>query len=105
MGKGRQRRRRKGRKWKSGLNNPISTSIAFRKLREIPKIFQIEVSDEVISKAQKIFSLLPKKDCGSCGYDSCYDCAIAIAKGEAAPDACKVSGRRIKAQVEKILNS
>lgn len=54
-------------------------------------------------KAEEIYNLLPKLDCGACGYPSCYDCAIAIAEGYAPPDACRVSGQKIKKDVEKIL--
>lgn len=81
----------------SGLSQIISKPIsAIRSLlaREPP---------EVIEKAQNIYALLPKRDCGACGYDNCYQCALAIAKGEAPPDACRVVGRKIKDVVEEIL--
>ncbi len=60
------------------------------------------VEDE---KVQQIYELLPKRDCGACGYDSCYDCAIAIANGEVPPDACRVVGKRIAPKIERILRS
>ena len=56
-------------------------------------------------KVQKIHSLLPKKDCRSCGYANCYECALAIANKNAPPDACKIIGERIKSDIETILNS
>ena len=54
-------------------------------------------------KVEAIYELLPKRDCGVCGYDSCYECALAIARGEAPPDACRVIGRKIAPQIEQIL--
>jgi len=59
-----------------------------------------EVGDE---KVQRIYELLPKRDCGACGYDSCYECAMAIARGEAPPDACRIVGKRIAPKIEEIL--
>jgi len=60
-------------------------------------------SPEIAQKAEEIYHLLPKKDCGACGFESCYECALAIAKGEAPPDACRIVGRKIKDRVEDIL--
>ncbi len=60
-------------------------------------------SPEVIEKAERIYELLPKRDCGACGYDNCYQCALAIAKGEAPPDACKVVGKKVKGLIDEIL--
>jgi len=60
-------------------------------------------SPEIVQKAEEIYSLLPKRDCGACGFESCYECALAIAKGEAPPDACRIVGKKIKDRVEDIL--
>lgn len=54
-------------------------------------------------KVQLIYELLPKRDCGACGYDSCYECAIAIANGEAPPDACRIVGKKVAPQIERML--
>jgi len=64
-----------------------------------------EIADETLRKAEEIYNLLPKKDCGACGFDSCYETAVMISKGLAPPDACKVVGKKIKNEVERILNS
>ncbi len=37
-----------------------------------------------------IYEILPKTDCGACGYPTCNDCAHAIAMWEAPYDVCKV---------------
>ncbi|MEA3313016.1 MAG: transcriptional repressor [Caldisericota bacterium] len=37
-----------------------------------------------------IYEILPKTDCGKCGYPTCQDCAHAIAMWEAPYDACKM---------------
>ena len=63
------------------------------------------ITDETLRKAEEIYKLLPKKDCGACGFDSCYETAVMISKGLAPPDACKVVGKKIKEDVERILNS
>ncbi len=81
----------------SGLSQVISKPIS-----AVRSLFARE-SPEVIEKAQEIYALLPKRDCGACGYDNCYQCSLAIAKGEAPPDACRVVGRKIKDKVEEIL--
>jgi len=97
MGRGRMRRRRmrcrRGRGW-LGFQFP---SIRFPTIG-FPKIRKVE--DE---KVQQIYDLLPKRDCGACGYESCYECAQAIASGEAPPDACRVAGKRIAPLIERIL--
>ncbi len=61
-----------------------------------------EEYDEVV---EKIYRLLPKKNCGKCGYNSCYECAIAIARGIAPPDACRVVGYKIESDIRQILMS
>ncbi len=92
----RRRRRRKG--WKLGFSRFGFQSIGLPKIQRLPRISRVR--DE---KVEKIYSLLPKRDCGACGYESCYDCASAIARGEAPPDACRVVGKRIAPKVERIL--
>ncbi len=62
-----------------------------------------QVSEDVQRKAEEIYKLLPKADCGKCGFDSCYETAIAIAEGRAPPDACRIVGKKIKDKVEKII--
>jgi len=99
-------RRGRGRKWGdfedrrgwevgSGIMQVIS--------KPVSAIKRLLVKPEVVEKAHEIYSLLPKRDCGSCGFDNCYQCALAIASGEAPPDACKVVGRKIRDKVEEIL--
>jgi len=80
-------RRRHRRGWRLGFRLPSMIPIPRRR-------------DE---KVEKIYRLLPKRDCGACGYESCYECASAIASGEAPPDACKVVGKKIAPEVERIL--
>ena len=41
---------------------------------------------------EKILDCLPGENCGVCGYESCADLALAIAKGEAPYAACPVGG-------------
>ncbi len=84
-----RRRRRCGRGWRIKI-----PAISF------PKIFPRRVSDD---RVEAIYELLPKRDCGACGYESCYECALAIVEGEAPPDACKIVGKRVAPQIRRIL--
>ncbi len=95
MGKGRMRRRRMRCRWNRGWFRFQLPSI------RLPTVgFPRKIEDE---KVRLIYELLPKRDCGACGYDSCYECAIAIANGEAPPDACRIVGKKVAPQIEKIL--
>ena len=98
-GKGKCRRRRKRGFGRAGWR---CTSMP---ATPVPKEQTIIATDETLRKAEEIYKLLPKKDCGACGFDSCYETAVMIAKGLAPPDACKVVGKKIKEDVERILNS
>ena|GEM_PF-633391 len=103
-GRGKGRGAGWGRKgWGMGFGTGFGLSqIISKPISAVRSLFARE-SPEVIEKAQEIYALLPKRDCGACGYDNCYQCALAIAKGEAPPDACRVVGRKIKDKVEEIL--
>jgi len=70
---------------------------------QIPSFPSLGRSVAEDDKVRQIYEMLPKRDCGACGYDSCYDCAIAIASGKAPPDACKIVGKRIAPKIEEIL--
>ncbi len=61
------------------------------------------IDDKIEEKAKQIFQLLPKIDCGKCGYPSCTECARAIATGSAPPDACQIRGIEIRDKVREIL--
>jgi len=58
---------------------------------------------EIDPKVAKILALLPQRDCGACGYETCYDLAVAIAEGRERPDACKTAGKRVGKDIERIL--
>ena len=83
---------RRGRRWLGFRIPSIKLPVGFPSIRR--------AEDE---KVQQIYELLPKRDCGACGYESCYECAFAIASGEAPPDACRIVGKKIAPQIEKIL--
>ena len=61
--------------------------------------FQVEtsVTEEAVRNA------LPGANCGACGYPGCDACAAAIAKGEAAVDACVIGGPSTTASVAKAM--
>ena len=84
-----RRRRRHRHRWRLRFLSLANTNLfnLFRKILSKPKV---EESNEFERKVKEIYELLPKRDCGACGYGSCYECAIAIAKGEATLDTCRV---------------
>jgi RnfABCDGE-type electron transport complex B subunit len=43
-------------------------------------------------RIEEVLSLLPRANCGACGYPSCAEFAEAIIAGKADPVACKVGG-------------
>ena len=53
----------------------------------------------------EVYYLLPKVDCGECGYPTCVDCARAMVSQDAPPDACAILGKEIKNRVEQIIKS
>jgi Na+-translocating ferredoxin:NAD+ oxidoreductase RNF subunit RnfB len=40
-------------------------------------------------KIKEIYQVLPQRDCGFCGFDSCGQFARAVAEGRASPFGCK----------------
>lgn len=38
--------------------------------------------------AKKAVALLPRTNCGKCGYESCYECARAMVCSQESPSAC-----------------
>jgi len=53
--------------------------------------------------ANRIYEILPKLNCRACGYNSCMDCANAIANGEERYDACRVLKPQQKEKIRKII--
>jgi len=93
-----RRRRRHRHRWRfrllslvnTRLFNLVGNSLSNLVSKLLLKSKKVEGSNEFERKVREIYELLPKRDCGACGYGSCYECAIAIAKGEATLDTCKV---------------
>lgn len=52
---------------------------------------------------EKIYNVLPKIDCGACGYPGCEPCAEAIASGKAPINACVVGGQPVVDAVASIM--
>ena len=44
---------------------------------------------DTVEKAKRIAALLPKLNCGKCGFDNCGNFAVAVARGEASPFGCR----------------
>ncbi len=53
--------------------------------------------------AREIYELLPKINCGACGYPTCMDCARAVARGDAPYNACRVLRPDKHEEIKKII--
>ncbi len=92
------RNKRSGKGWRSLFTRDLEFGAG---VRSAPTL---NVPDTTLDgKVRKIYDLLPKLDCGSCGYDSCLDMAKAISDSKESPDACVVAGGKIAYKIEKIL--
>ncbi len=61
--------------------------------------FKVEVNEKEI----KIGEALPGNNCGGCGFPGCSGLAAAIAKGEAAVNACPVGGDAVGKKIAEIM--
>ena len=97
---GRIHRRRKQRRCRYGWRGPWQWG--FRSNWRFQPSYGVQrvISDEVV---ERIYELLPKANCGKCGYESCYDAAVAIAEGRAPPDVCRVVGNKVAGRIREIL--
>ena len=62
-------------------------------------VFKVEVDE----KEEAVLGVLPGNNCGGCGYPGCSGLAVAIAKGEAAVNACPVGGDAVGKKVAAIM--
>lgn len=62
-------------------------------------VFKVEVDE----KEEEVLGVLPGNNCGGCGYPGCSGLAAAIAKGEAAVNACPVGGDAVGKKVAAIM--
>ena len=61
--------------------------------------FKVEVDE----KEEAVLAALPGNNCGGCGFAGCSGLAAAIAKGEAAVNACPVGGEPVGNQIAAIM--
>lgn len=61
--------------------------------------FKVEVDE----KEEAVLAVLPGNNCGGCGFAGCSGLAAAIAKGEAAVNACPVGGEPVGSQIAAIM--
>lgn len=62
-------------------------------------VFKVQVDE----KEEAVLSALPGNNCGGCGYAGCSGLAAAIAKGEAAANACPVGGEPVGKRIAAIM--
>lgn len=58
---------------------------------------------EVDKTESDVRAALPGANCGACGYPGCDGCAKAIARGEAAVNACVIGGQSVTDAVSEIM--
>lgn len=58
---------------------------------------------EIDPKEEAILDALPGANCGGCGFPGCGGLATAIAKGEAATNACPVGGPDVALKISEIM--
>lgn len=63
----------------------------------------IKFKVEVDEKEEAILAALPGNNCGGCGFPGCAGLAAAIAKGEAAVNACPVGGDSVGKVIASIM--
>lgn len=61
--------------------------------------FKVEVDE----KEEAVLGVLPGNNCGGCGFAGCSGLAAAIAKGEAAVNACPVGGESVANKIAEIM--
>ncbi|HKB85710.1 MAG TPA: RnfABCDGE type electron transport complex subunit B [Ignavibacteriaceae bacterium] len=54
-------------------------------------------------KIGKINEVLPNANCGACGNAGCYDFAVKLVEGKAAPNGCPVGGKDVVDDISSIL--
>lgn len=62
-------------------------------------LFKVKVNQ----KEEAVLAALPGNNCGGCGYPGCAGLAAAIAKGDAAVNACPVGGEAVGKQISQIM--
>lgn len=63
----------------------------------------IKFKVEVDEKEEAVLAALPGNNCGGCGFPGCSGLAAAIAKGEAAVNACPVGGDPVGKKIAEIM--
>ena len=63
----------------------------------------IKFKVQVDEKEEAVLAALPGNNCGGCGYPGCSGLAAAIAKGEAAVNACPVGGEAVGKTISGIM--
>ena len=63
----------------------------------------IKFKVEVDPKEEAVLATLPGNNCGGCGFAGCSGLAAAIAKGEAATNACPVGGEAVGKKIAEIM--
>lgn len=63
----------------------------------------IKFKVEIDEKEEAVLAALPGNNCGGCGFAGCSGLAAAIAKGEAAVNACPVGGDAVGNKIAEIM--
>ncbi|MFA5466757.1 MAG: (Fe-S)-binding protein [Candidatus Izemoplasmatales bacterium] len=67
----------------------------------VDKYFHVEEDPSI----DEVVELLPRYNCGACGYPGCKEMAIGLLKKEAKPDQCKPIKQEALAELRKYLDN
>lgn len=67
------------------------------------KKFKVEEKKVDLNKLKQIIQVLPKINCGRCGYSGCGAFAKAVLEGNAPVDGCVVGKEEVAKKIEMVL--
>jgi len=67
----------------------------------VSKVFHVEEDPSI----EEVVQLLPKYNCGACGYPGCKEMAGALLSGEAKPNLCKPMKKEALPPLEEYLKN
>ena len=92
----------RGRGTGRGMGRRVGTGIN-RGTMPVAPIDNTALAKEEEDLVNKVYNLLPKINCGACGYPTCMDCARAIVKGQVPYNACRVLKPEQQEKIKEVL--
>ncbi len=77
--------------------------LTHKALSPVPRATQLVSGGALQGQVAQIVKVLGGLNCGRCGYRTCAENALAIVRGESAPDSCVQGGAEVAKQIRAIL--